>query len=49
MEDEDNRLTKNLLDFKKEKQEFEDQSRKVVNDINDLKAKDAENKKQLDE
>lgn len=49
MEEYDNFLIKNLLSCKNEKQELKNESDKIVKELNDLVAKDAENEKQYAE
>lgn len=49
MEDQDNKLINNLLNYKKEKQDLKEQSDKVVGELNNLANKDAANEKELNE
>lgn len=49
MEEYDNYLIKNLLDCKNDKQELKNESDKIVKELNELVAKDAENEKQYAE
>lgn len=49
MEEYDNKLIKELLDLKKEKQGLDDQSTKIIESLNNLAKKEGQNEKELSE